>query len=197
VFSAIFLVLIELLFVGIYLLPFTKSCILCLSVGAVILTSSVHDAFPSTFAALKAFDIGLTMTGSTNRIRTPAEISAFLATVLSVWTRFAEFVFKSVNEARLISVLLTIALFAFAFFFTFLVGDFSFVWIWFHATFVIPGILLLPRVQRWLGDIMDDREEAQLDTDINEVPGDAAAGQPGPDAPAAAGNEPWDGQNRF
>jgi hypothetical protein len=63
VFSAIFLVLIELLFVGIYLLPFTKSCILYLSVGAVILTSSVHDAFPSTFAALKAFDIGLTMTG--------------------------------------------------------------------------------------------------------------------------------------
>jgi hypothetical protein len=98
-------------------------------VGAVILTSSVHDAFPSTFAALKAFDMGLTMTGSTNRIRTPAEISAFLATVLSVWTRFAEFVFKSVNETRLISVLLTIALFTFAFFFTFLVGDFSFVWI--------------------------------------------------------------------
>jgi hypothetical protein len=71
-----------------------------------------------------------------------------------------------------------------------LVGDFSFVWIWFHATFVIPGILLLPRVQRCLGDIMDDREEAQLDTDINEVPGDAAAGQPGPGAPAAAGTSP-------
>jgi predicted membrane protein len=137
------------------------------------------------------------MTGSTNRIRTPAEISAFLATVLSVWTSFAEFVFKSVNEARLISVLLTIALFAFAFFFTFLVGDFFFVWIWFHATFVIPGILLLPRVQRWLGDVTGNREEAQLDTDINEVPGDATAEEPGPDAPAAAGNEPWDGQNPF
>jgi hypothetical protein len=163
VLSAIFLVLVELVFIGISLLPFSKTCILCLSAGAIVLVSSVHGAFPRTFTLLTAFDIPPTVAGSTNRIRTAAEISAFVATVLSVWTRFAEFVFQSVVDAKLTDVVVTVGLFALAFLFAFIVGDFVFLWIWFHATFVVPGVILLPPVQRWLNGVMADDEEPHFD----------------------------------
>jgi energy-coupling factor transporter transmembrane protein EcfT len=64
--------------------------------------------------------------------------------------KFISLVYTSIETASLINVLGTVVAFCVVFFFVFATGDFWFIWLWFHIVFVLPGIVALPSVQKWI-----------------------------------------------
>jgi hypothetical protein len=150
VLSAIFLVAIEACFWVAYSLPFSKSCTICLGIGLIILLSAVHDAAPRLFSIFSSFALYPRPALAPDRVRSVKEISAYLTTILSVWTSFVSLIFTSIETASIVNVLLTVAAFIGVFVFVFIIGDFWFIWLWFHIIFIVPGIVALPAVQAWL-----------------------------------------------
>jgi hypothetical protein len=163
VFSAIFLVAIESAFFIIRSLPFRKSCTVCLGIGLGIFLSAVHEAIPGLFSIFKSFEIHPRKALAPDRERTVKEIAAYLTTVLSVWTSFVSLVFESIETASVGLVIGTIGAFIGVFAFAFAIGDFWFIWLWFHIVFVVPGIVALPAVQAWL------TQEQRSDGEANEA----------------------------
>jgi hypothetical protein len=160
-FSAAFLVFLELLFVLCFFLPFSKICNSCLVIGSFIILYCAYGAFPSAFGKLLSFEIApVDPPGRPDRIRTVKEVAAFLTTLLSFWTKVLEMVFSSIEGASFLMVIATGFILLTLFIVTFLMGDFCFIWVMFHMTFVLPGIMLLPPVQRWLMEEIDGDGQA-------------------------------------
>jgi hypothetical protein len=169
-YSFVFLLLIEVVFVLVWLLQVRKSCIFALVAGGFVLSYTVFDAIPGILPLLFSFEIIEVPDDASNTIRGLREISAFLTTSLSIWTKMIHWAFQSVSDAigigLVISSLFSIGAF---FFITYWLGDFWFVWGYFHLVFVLPGILLLPSVENWL---LNSQEKPDPRLSVPEGPGE-------------------------
>ena len=178
VYSVIFFIFIESLFVFAYFLPFSWSCNLCLIVGGFIFFYCLYSAFPSVFDRLIAFEIKEVPKDATNRIRSVPEIAAFLTTAISFWTKFIENLFVSARSSSIYDAVITVLSLLAVFIFTFFVGDLSLIWIIFHSIFVLPPILVLPSVQHLFTEAHNEKftlrpqrtEGTEKSSDGNEVP---------------------------
>jgi hypothetical protein len=169
IFSLLFFGILEGLFLVVCFLPFSRACNLCLVVGSGIAIYCIYSAFPAPFSKLLSFEIRQVDPGRSDRIRTDKEIAAFLATVLSIWTKILELVFASIEDSTLVNVLLSIAVILGLFLLTFMIGDFWFIWLAFHGAFVLPGVLLLPAVGRWLTEEIDGAAAPRKNTYSGEA----------------------------
>ncbi|OHS92845.1 hypothetical protein TRFO_12195 [Tritrichomonas foetus] len=171
-YSCIFFAFVEGLFVLAYFLPFSWSCNLCLIVGSFILSYCLYGAFPMVFDKLLAFEIKEVPPTASNRIRSTPEISAFLTTAISFWTKFVENIFNTATDATLYNAIFSmLSLLAF-FIVTFFIGDFWLIWIIFHSIFVVPSILVLPGVQHWLTEQDSGKSETHNEADGDEKSSD-------------------------
>lgn len=175
-YSAIFVGVIELIFLIIYLLPFSKMCNYCLVFGAVIVCKCVYGAFPHLVNTLFSFEIEKVPQDAPNRIRTVPEISAFLTTVLSIWTRILEAIFASLKSTAIYDNAVGLLILLGMFLITFFIGDFWFIYLMFHIFFILPGGLLHPAVQNWLNEepkedpSQTETKQEEASSDGNEEP---------------------------
>lgn len=159
VYSTLFLIFIELVFTLIYFLPFSWGCNFCVVIGSLILFRCIYSAYPAAFDKILSFEIKPTPEDASNRIRSIPEISAFLTTIISFWSSICEFIFESVTneDSSIISIFVSAVVLVLIFLATFFLGDFWSLWVLYHICLVIPGVILLPKVQAWL--YHDDSEE--------------------------------------
>jgi hypothetical protein len=193
IFSALLLLVIELLFVFTYLLPFRKSCIFALVTGCSISLYTLLKASPGLLSVLFSFNINPVPEYASNHIRGLREIAAFLTTALSIWTKLLGWAFTSVSAGSEINtVFLTITSLGFFAFVSYLIGDFVFLWTYFHLVFVLPGVLFLPSVENWLfnatdatprGSVVDEAagerwSEANRPSAVEDAPAKSEAEEP-------------------
>lgn len=164
-YSAIFVAIIELIFLVIYLLPFSKLCNYCLVFGSGIIFKCVYGAFPNVINTLLSFEIEKVPQDAPNRIRTVPEISAFLTTVLSIWTRIFEAIFASLKSTAIYENAVGLLILLGMGLVTFFIGDFWFIFLMFHIFFILPGGLLHPTVQKWLNE---EPKEETPQTDVKQ-----------------------------
>ena len=161
-YSAILLLIIELTFVGIYLLPFNTAANAALVAGVVCVFNVIVNAFPSLLDIFLHFDLPEIPADAPNRIRSVAEISAFITTCLSFAIKLVELAFKSVINKSLLYIGITFSILTVLFTFVYILGDFWFVWLLFHAIFILPGIILQPKVQSWLFESEEQEERKPI-----------------------------------
>lgn len=188
VYSAIFLGLIEILFIFAYFLPFPKACNCCIVTGSVIVCYCLYGAFPGAFDLLLRFEIKEVEADATNRIRTVPEISAFLTTLLSFWTKVCSLMFQSINGASMLNVVIVFGMLVSFFLVTYFIGDFWFVWVLFHSAFVLPGVACLPPVQNWLKEDVQDEPRVQT-KETREGDDDSSSSSSGNEQPQAKEEE--------
>ena len=190
VYSAVFLGIIEVLFLCAYFLPFPTACNFCIVTGSVIVSYCLYGAFPAVFDKLLSFEIKEVPADAVNRIRTIPEISAFLTTILSFWTKVCSLVFNSVHGASITNVVLVFAMLLGLFLGMYFIGDFWFVWLMFHMAFVLPGIVCLPPVQKWLQEeVQEDGNEAKVQTRETGGEEGSSSSSSGKEEPEAATTE--------
>ena len=165
-YSAILLVIIELCFILIYFLPFNTIANAALVIGVVCVSNVVINSFPSILNIFLNFDLPEVPADAPNRIRSVAEISAFITTCLSFVIKIIELAFKSVIDKSLVYSGITVAIMTVLFTFVFILGDFWFVWLVFHAIFILPGIILQPKVQAWLFQSDEEQNEERQPVSI-------------------------------
>lgn len=166
-YSAIFIAVIELFFALLYVLPFSKMCNCCIVVGSLIIGKCIYGAFPQVINTLLSFEIEKVPQDAPNRIRTVPEISAFLTTVLAIWVRIFELIFDSLKSDALYENLIGFIILLSLFIATFFIGDFMFIFLVFHAFFILPGVLLHPKMQKWFNEteVAEPKTEAAKEGD--------------------------------
>ena len=152
VFSVITLLIIELIFVAIYKVPFSRICNMTITIGIAVLFYCIYSSFPSFFNKMFSFQVEERSFEDPRRIRTIKEIAAYLSTCISYGVKLLELALTSVTDSSFFFLIYIIFILVVFFVFTFFAGDFWFFWIVFHLIFVLPGIILLPPVQNWLND---------------------------------------------
>jgi ABC-type multidrug transport system fused ATPase/permease subunit len=149
-YSVIFLILVELLFVGAYLLPFSKLANMSIIFGILSVANVTYRTFPKFFDKLFTFQYPELPEDAPNRLRSVAEISAFITTCLSFWIKIVEFAFNALDDNSIIYIAATSIFIMMIFAVFYVLGDFWLIWIIFHLIFIVPGIVLQPKIQEWL-----------------------------------------------
>ena len=158
VFSAIILGIIELTFILIYLSNFSKVTVVMITLGALAVANVSQKVLPKLFDKFFSFKIPETEPDATNRIRSVSEVSAYLTTMLSLWVSFIKFILSEFSLMHLI--VSVISLFFLTVILTVL-GDFWIVFLFFHVIFILPGIVLHPRIYKIVFYHINDEEEDQ------------------------------------
>ena len=145
--SGIMLGIVELCFVFIYFLPFTRVSNTCIIIGTFLVLKELLVLFKPRSSSIKEKELNV---DAPNRIRTVQEISAFLTTVLSLWVNILEIVFRSIRESSVIYATFSMGCLFITFLACYVLGDFMTLWTIFHAIFILPGLLLQPRVLKYI-----------------------------------------------
>jgi len=141
-YSIITLFVIELVFCIFYFSDLSFGVIMCVLMGMFFLIKSIIEYKPSA----------LDFTIEKVNMKTLKEISAFYSTVASYIFDLYYSMFISEKMAN-ISSLIKNCVFLSIMYFTFrFVGDFWILWLIFHLLFIIPGIILNPKVSSWYKD---------------------------------------------
>lgn len=149
-YSAIFLGIIEIVFIAAYFLPFSKLANASLILGLLCVANVTYNTFPEFFDKIFSFEYPHLPEDAPNRLRSVAEISAFITTCFSIWIRVVEFAYKALDSKNIINTAVTIGIIVLLFSMFYVLGDFWLIWILFHLVFILPGVILQPQFQTWM-----------------------------------------------
>ena len=186
IFSAIIFILVELSFFLIYISNLKKATMLSIILAVFAVLNVSQKIFPNLFDKFFSFQIPEISADATNRIRSVSEVSAYLTTMLSLWTSFIKFVLSDFSILHLIISLISL------FFLTVMLtifGDFWIVYIFFHVIFVLPGIVLHPRIYNMLFYHENEENEEEEQNNANNSTNNTDSGTTEPK------NEPDSAQN--
>ena len=148
--STIMVLIIELVFVGVYFLPFSWYCNLTIIFGAPIVLYSIFSAYSNIFDKLFSFESD--QADSTN-LHSVRSVAAYLTTCFSFLITLLELAFDSIENSSFLKIVATLLCFFSALIITFFLGDFWTLWLVFHIIFLLPGLLLSPTFNKWLNDL--------------------------------------------
>lgn len=154
--SAVILGLVEIIFVFIRFSKCKASSILCMTLAAFAVGNVAQKVFPHLIDKFFSFSIPEIPDNQPNRIRRVTEVAAYITTVLSLFTGIIQFVLSDFSLVR--TIISVIALSAVTIMFTVL-GDFWSIFIFFHVIFVLPGILLHPKVYKAVFNHQNEENE--------------------------------------
>lgn len=154
-YSAIFIIIIEVLFL---LATFVKVSIaskICFIVSILLGFFAIYETFPNFFNKFKILE---DPSPNAAPLRTPEQLAAYITTCLLFFIKLVENMFFAIKKNKLINVIVNAAGLVIIFAFCYVFGDFIIVWILFHSIVFLPGILLNKNVSEWL---RQDEESTQ------------------------------------
>lgn len=144
--SAISLLILEIIFAIFYFIKARQITVILSIIATFALLNIARNNFPAFFNKIFSFQIPQQEENASNRIRSPSELSAYFTTLLSFFFDVVGFIFLDPEATSIIRLSISGFLLLVSTVFCYLLGDFWIIYIVFHILFVIPGILLHPKV---------------------------------------------------